>query len=260
MIFHRAVFYLGTLITVLAFVLPPETPTTVRSDTFSGSVLALFGVFSFFYAYAVGFCLVDIVWKRWRKLYLWLPFVALVPLAGPYVYFEKFIFPTYFRRKTPEEKASEPAPVAVPLSMRLLRRRALAAAIDFSLYFFFVAAYIWTVGTPSGSGVRTVTGAGNLFVFIGVWFLCFPLAEGIWGMTLGKRLMHIKVIMIRGGGKVTFGAAVKRHLLDFVDLIIVVGVVAVSSSGGTMPRRLGDRWAGTVVTGEQHHELTSKVG
>jgi uncharacterized RDD family membrane protein YckC len=214
----------------------------------------LFAGYSFFYVYVVAFCLVDIVWKRWRRVYLWLPFVLLALLVGPYLYFEKFIFPTYLRGKTRQEKANEPPPVVIAATPKALWRRAAAALLDFTLLFAFFSIYTMANGTRGADGIWRLQGGPHILLFLAVWFFYLPLSETIWAKTLGKALFGVKVIMLQGGTKVTFAGALKRHLLDFVDLMIVLGVFAFAVSRGTMPRRLGDRWARTVVTLDEWHQ------
>src|SRR5206468_250385 len=76
--------------------------------------------------------------------------------------------------------------------------------------------------------------------------------EALWsGKTLGKRLMHLRVVDARGG-PVTVGQAVVRNLVravDFLPLYYAVGAIAIFAS----PRnqRLGDLAAGTVVVRER---------
>jgi uncharacterized RDD family membrane protein YckC len=99
-----------------------------------------------------------------------------------------------------------------------------------------------------------VTIGALLFVvagFLGFWAY-WIVPEALWsGRTLGKYLLHLRVIDARGG-PITVGQAVIRNLLrvvDFLPLSYAAGTVAIFSS----PRnqRLGDMAAGTVVVRER---------
>jgi uncharacterized RDD family membrane protein YckC len=78
------------------------------------------------------------------------------------------------------------------------------------------------------------------------------LPEALWsGQTLGKRLLHLRVIDARGG-PVTPGQAVVRNLLRIVDFLptsYAIGAVAIFASARN--QRLGDLAAGTVVVRER---------
>ena len=81
-----------------------------------------------------------------------------------------------------------------------------------------------------------------LALFLGYYILC----EAICGMTLGKRMVGIRVVA-DDGEHVGINAAVIRNVLRLVDGLVfylVGGLIALSSSRG---RRLGDHIAGTLV-------------
>jgi uncharacterized RDD family membrane protein YckC len=87
--------------------------------------------------------------------------------------------------------------------------------------------------------------------FLGLWaYLIVP--EAVWsGQTLGKFILHLRVIDA-GGGPLSAGQAVVRNLfriVDFLPVYYAAGAVAIFVS----PRnqRLGDLAAGTVVVRER---------
>ena len=90
-----------------------------------------------------------------------------------------------------------------------------------------------------------IDGAANLSflaLFLGYYILC----EAITGMTLGKRMVGIRVVA-EDGEHVGLNAAVVRNLLRLVDgffFYLVGALFALNSSRG---RRLGDHVAGTLV-------------
>jgi len=107
-------------------------------------------------------------------------------------------------------------------------------------------------------GIGALTGQGTiaLLVFVVVGFLSFwaywILPEALWsGQTVGKYVLHLRVIDARGG-PVTPGQAVIRNLLRIVDFLpasYALGTVVMFSSARN--QRLGDLAAGTVVIRER---------
>lgn len=95
-----------------------------------------------------------------------------------------------------------------------------------------------------GAGVNVEGNAlwALLALFLGYCILCETLA----GMTLGKRMVGIRVVG-DDGEHVGLNAAVIRNMLRLVDglfFYLVGALFALSSSRG---RRLGDHIAGTLV-------------
>jgi uncharacterized RDD family membrane protein YckC len=107
-------------------------------------------------------------------------------------------------------------------------------------------------------GIGALLGQGTvvLLVFAVVGFASFwaywILPEALWsGQTIGKHLLHLRVIDARGG-PVTAGQAIVRNLLrivDFLPLSYAAGTIAIFSSARN--QRLGDLAAGTVVIRER---------
>ena len=88
---------------------------------------------------------------------------------------------------------------------------------------------------------------GNAFwILLGLAVGYYIACEAATGMTLGKRMVGIRVVG-EDGDRLTVGAAVVRNLLRLIDALffyLVGGLFALTSSRG---QRLGDRAAHTVV-------------
>jgi uncharacterized RDD family membrane protein YckC len=87
--------------------------------------------------------------------------------------------------------------------------------------------------------------------FLGLWaYLIVP--EAVWsGQTLGKFILHLRVIDA-GGGPLSAGQAVVRNLFRIVDFLpVYYGAGAVSIFASPRNQRLGDLAAGTVVVRER---------
>jgi uncharacterized RDD family membrane protein YckC len=126
-----------------------------------------------------------------------------------------------------------------------LGRRALAALLDYGLYFGLVWAYLINVG--EWTGVRyEVHGCSHLVPLAGAWLVLIPLLEGLLGFTLGKGLFGLQVVDMKGR-KVSPLTTFYRHCLDIPDFFLF-GVVAATLVWRTPNhQRLGDLVARTRV-------------
>lgn len=89
-----------------------------------------------------------------------------------------------------------------------------------------------------------------------LWFLWFVIPEGLWGATLGKKLVGIRVRM-KDGGRLGIQRALSRRLCDIVDFWLSSGLVAIISFFASRERqRLGDMAVGSVVV-RKEEGLTS---
>ena len=84
------------------------------------------------------------------------------------------------------------------------------------------------------------------------WVIYFPLIEGHFGQTLGKRLMKIRVAPV-SGGELEMWQSFVRRIFDIVDLLFfgLVGILVMSRSD--INQRVGDKVAKTIVI--VHHEV-----
>jgi uncharacterized RDD family membrane protein YckC len=104
--------------------------------------------------------------------------------------------------------------------------------------------YVERGSTYTNAGVD-VTGNTMLFIiFLVISYYVF--AEGLTGMTLGKRLVGIRVVD-EAGQHLGMGAAVVRNLLRLVDGILFYLVGALFAFSSPKGQRIGDRAAHTVV-------------
>lgn len=107
----------------------------------------------------------------------------------------------------------------------LLARRVAAAVLDHILLIVIYVVYIYVVGEETSEGTYTAQGPHHFFTMMLMWFLYFPVMEGVCGYTLFKGLFDLKVVPERrNDGR--FGVALKRHLLDPVDFAFF-GLVAI---------------------------------
>jgi uncharacterized RDD family membrane protein YckC len=95
-------------------------------------------------------------------------------------------------------------------------------------------------------GDYAVKGAVALWVILIPVFLYDVLMEYHYGQTLGKKLLRLKVIK-RDGSPITLADGAKRHVFDFIELIILPFIAFFCVIGNNKHRRVGDLLAGTQV-------------
>jgi uncharacterized RDD family membrane protein YckC len=134
---------------------------------------------------------------------------------------------------------------------RKLAKRSVAAIIDYGIFMAFAFWFTATFGEPVEDGY-TIHGIKGIVIPI-IWFAYFPITEWIAGKTLGKLLIGLSVVTEQGG-PISFTQALKRHILDMIDMGIV-GLVAIANT--PKHQRLGDLWAKTLVIGGDNFRCRS---
>lgn len=88
-----------------------------------------------------------------------------------------------------------------------------------------------------------LTGIPALVMML-IGFFLWPISEGIWGQTLGKRMLNIKVVTDHYE-PIDITASITRYILGFIDYILLIGIIVASSN--RMNKRIGDMAANTIV-------------
>lgn len=104
-------------------------------------------------------------------------------------------------------------------------RRLIAAIVDGLI----VYAVTWVLTTPAlgygtmyeGSVARQTV--ANLIAGV-VAFLYYVLQHGRWGQTLGKRLMHLRVVRADDAGRISYGQAAWRLLFEYLISLATCGI------------------------------------
>jgi len=103
-------------------------------------------------------------------------------------------------------------------------------------------------GDNSYTTSTSVTGPGGDWLWpLLIMVAYFLVQEALFGMTLGKKMMGLRVVGL-DGERLTLKAAVLRNVLRIVDglpVAYIVGIIAVESS--PLRQRVGDRLARTLV-------------
>lgn len=114
-----------------------------------------------------------------------------------------------------------------------------AFAIDYMIFFAADIACIFALGQPNNNGTFQVAGWPGL-VPLAFWLLWLVVPEWLWGATLGKKILGLKV-QTADGRRLSFGSALIRRACDFFDFWISCGLVAIISYLKTSRgQRLGD--------------------
>lgn len=142
--------------------------------------------------------------------------------------------------------------------------RSLAAAFDYFLLMvvvflvtvsFFVVLALTIDGTPRAATVGWIAGGYMLFLLL-LEMGYFAGQEILMdGQTVGKRLVRVRVVNLRGG-KAEPLALLARNLLRIVDLMIGMPLMLLDAKS----RRFGDRIAGTIVVHEPRRDPAVAVG
>jgi len=121
--------------------------------------------------------------------------------------------------------------------------RITAFIIDFFIYWVIIIVLGYFFGTPTEDGEYSLTGMPALFAVLIGSFL-WPISESIWGQTLGKRMMKLKVVK-DDLNSIGFGEAFGRFVLCWVDMLFVIGILIAYNNDQN--KRIGDLVAKTKV-------------
>ncbi len=128
--------------------------------------------------------------------------------------------------------------------------RVIASVIDIVIYWMIGILVGILLGEPT-SGVFEIKLVGfSALLYLAIGFFLWPISEGLYGQTTGKRFMDIKVI----GNKekeMTVGRGFIRFFLGFVDFIFLTGIVVAIFDENS--NRLGDIIADTTVVKSKYN-------
>ncbi len=133
-----------------------------------------------------------------------------------------------------------------------MKKRILATLLDYGLFLLGAIVYIYYFGEPDENGGMKVEGLKTLPIII-VWFLYFVVIESINGATLGHQAMNLKTLTTNRKST-SFEHALKRHLLDPIDIFFYGIPAIISIKNSDKHQRIGDMWANTVVVDTNDEE------
>ena len=136
-----------------------------------------------------------------------------------------------------------------------LKKRIIATLIDYAIISIITYLYVELLGDDTPDGSKEVNGLLTLPIFI-FWFLYFVVIETFYSATLGHQALYLKVVTV-DRKVIGFSQALKRRLLDPID-IMIYGIPAIITIKNTDKyQRLGDLWAKTIIIDTKDIEQTN---
>lgn len=136
---------------------------------------------------------------------------------------------------------------------QILGRRIAAAVIDALVVLILLVVVAKTLG-DEGTTKRSIwaeTEGSPRAVFLLLTFAYFFVTELVWGQTVGKRVMKLRVVGM-DGAKLGAGPAALRNIVRFIDAfpaLYIVGAITLFTVGNKSAR-LGDLAAKTKVVAD----------
>ena len=132
-----------------------------------------------------------------------------------------------------------------------ISRRIGASLIDIFVY-YFLCIFLALIFNQSTNSIFSfnLTGIPAVISFI-IFFFLWPISEGLWGQTIGKRLLDIKVVTKRNE-QINIGQAFIRFFLGFIDFFFLVGIIVAAVNKDN--QRIGDAAAATFVVKSNYNE------
>ncbi len=123
------------------------------------------------------------------------------------------------------------------------RTRIIASVIDFCIFCVIAAIFGYFFGKPAEGIGFALYGTPALIIML-IGFFLWPISEGIWGQTLGKRILGIKVLTDYYE-PIDITASITRYILGCIDYILLIGIIVAATN--KMNKRIGDMAANTIV-------------
>ncbi|MEP0264661.1 RDD family protein [Dokdonia sp.] len=123
------------------------------------------------------------------------------------------------------------------------RTRIIASIIDFSIFCIISIILEYFFGEP-------IEAIGFEFykmpalILMSTAFFLWPISESVWGQTLGKRILGIKVLTDHYE-PIDITASITRYILGFIDYIFLTGIIVAANN--KMNKSIGDMAANTIV-------------
>ena len=151
--------------------------------------------------------------------------------------------------QTSQPPVAPPAPAFHGDPAEVVGRRIVAALLDILvLAILFVVMGVLFGDSKADDGEASVNlEGGAAFLYFAIVLGYYIVAEAVWGKTLGKRLMGLRVAKLDGSAPGTGGSLV-RNLLRIVDslpFLYLIGLIVMLVT--EKKQRIGDLAASTVV-------------
>ena len=130
--------------------------------------------------------------------------------------------------------------------MEIAKKRTRIGAFLIDIFIFWLIAIIVGIfyGTPHEEGLGYSLKGLPAFAMFLVGLFLWPISEGIWGQTIGKRLLNLEVVT-DDFEPIGIGQAFGRFILGFLDYIFLIGLIIAATN--KQNKRIGDMAAKTIV-------------
>ena len=122
--------------------------------------------------------------------------------------------------------------------------RIMAALTDFFVYFTIGLILGHYFGEPIDGLIGFNLSGLPALLMLFITFFLWPISEGIWGQTLGKRIFGIKVFK-EDYSEMNVSSGFIRFFLGYIDCIFLIGIIVAYTSSKN--QRIGDAAAKTIV-------------
>ncbi|WCO00233.1 RDD family protein [Psychroserpens ponticola] len=134
--------------------------------------------------------------------------------------------------------------------------RILAFLIDFAIFWIIMMVVGMFFGTPHEEGIGYSLNGFPAFLMMLLGLFLWPISEGVFGQTIGKRLLNIKVV--NGNLKpIGIGQAFVRFFLAFIDYMFLIGLIIAATN--KQNKRIGDLVANTIVIKTKNANIQQRV-
>jgi uncharacterized RDD family membrane protein YckC len=123
-------------------------------------------------------------------------------------------------------------------------RRAVAILID--LVLLFIVGYIIALATGGTTEAGFEIHGAPAFLWFGIGLAYYIVMEALWGATLGKKAMGLKVVK-QSGEPIDWQASIVRNVMRIIDGLFFYLVAAITVWISKSRQRLGDMAAHTIV-------------
>jgi len=128
-----------------------------------------------------------------------------------------------------------------------VRNRILSYILDNLIFFFIFVVMGIFFGTPNEQEFSIRLTGLPAFAMIIIGFFLWPISEGLYGKTIGKRITGLQVVD-DNFKPIGIGKALVRFFIGFIDHFFLIGIIMAATN--KQNKRLGDMVASTLVVSE----------
>lgn len=129
-------------------------------------------------------------------------------------------------------------------SLGKIRYRILAFFIDFFIFWLIAMVFGMFFGTTTEGEIGFSVNGFPAFILFLIGFFLWPISEGMFGQTIGKRILNLKVVK-EDFKPIGVGQGFARFFIGFIDYFFLIGILIAATN--KKKKRIGDMVANTLV-------------